>query len=90
MNCAIEYKEWQFEPWNRIIERLPFPRILIADDVGLGKTTEAAIILAELTRRRRADRVLIVAPQHLCEKWQDELFNRFGLAFEIYNRATRE
>lgn len=90
MNCAIEYKEWQFEPWNRIVDRLPFPRILIADDVGLGKTTEAAIVLAELTRRRRADRVLIVAPQHLCEKWQDELFNRFGLAFEIYNRATRE
>ncbi len=90
MNCAIEYKEWQFEPWNRIVDRLPFPRILIADDVGLGKTTEAAIVLAELTRRRRADRVLIVAPQHLCEKWQDELFNRFGLAFEIYNRTTRE
>ncbi len=90
MNCAIDYKEWQFEPWNRIVDRLPFPRVLIADDVGLGKTTEAAIILAELTRRRRADRVLIVAPQHLCEKWQDELFNRFGLAFEIYNRTTRE
>lgn len=90
MNCAIDYKEWQFEPWNRIVDRLPFPRVLIADDVGLGKTTEAAIILAELTRRRRADRVLVVAPQHLCEKWQDELFNRFGLAFEIYNRATRE
>lgn len=90
MNCAIDYKEWQFEPWNRIVDRLPFPRLLIADDVGLGKTTEAAIILAELTRRRRADRVLIVAPQHLCDKWQDELFDRFGLAFEIYNRATRE
>lgn len=88
--CAIDHKPWQFEPWRRIVETLPFPRLLIADDVGLGKTTEAAIILAELARRRRADRVMIVAPQHLCEKWQDELFNRFGLVFEIFTRETRE
>lgn len=88
--CAINHKPWQFEPWKRIVEVLPFPRLLIADDVGLGKTTEAAIILAELARRRRADRVLIVAPQHLCEKWQSELINRFGLVFEIFNRETRE
>lgn len=89
MNCAIEHKDWQFEPWRRVVDELPFPRILIADDVGLGKTTEAAIILAELTRRRRADRVLIVSPQHLTDKWQDELYERFGLAFEIFDRDTR-
>lgn len=88
--CAIEIKPWQFEPWRRIVDALPFPRILLADDVGLGKTTEAAIILTELTRRKRAERVLIIAPQHLSEKWQDELYERFGLAFEIYNRTTRE
>lgn len=90
INSAIEHKKWQFEPWHRIVDQLPFPRLLIADDVGLGKTTETAIILAELTKRKRADRTLIVSPQHLCEKWQSELFNRFGLTFEIYNRATRE
>lgn len=90
LSCAIDHKTWQFEPWKRIVETLPFPRLLIADDVGLGKTTEAAIILAELSRRRRADRVMIVAPQHLCEKWQNELFNRFGLMFEVFNRETRE
>ncbi len=56
LHCAIDHKDWQFEPWRRIVNELPFPRLLIADDVGLGKTTEAAIILAELTRRRRADR----------------------------------
>ncbi len=89
LHCAIDHKAWQFEPWNRIVDHLPFPRLLIADDVGLGKTTEAAIILAELTRRRRADRVLIIAPQHLSEKWQGELYDRFGLAFEIYDRETR-
>jgi superfamily II DNA or RNA helicase len=89
LHCAIQHKEWQFQPWKQLSSDLPFPRILIADDVGLGKTTEAAIILAELTRRRRAERVLVVAPQHLCEKWQDELYERFGLAFEIYDRDTR-
>ena len=87
--CGIDYKEWQFEPWNRLATQLFFPRILIADDVGLGKTSEAAIILAELTKRKRADRVLIITPQHLTDKWQDELYERFGLPFEIYNRDTR-
>lgn len=89
VHCAIEQKTWQFEPWRRIVDALPFPRLLIADDVGLGKTTEAAIILTELTRRRRADRVLIIVPQHIAEKWQDELYERFGLAFEIFNRESR-
>ena len=89
VHCAIEQKTWQFEPWRRIVDVLPFPRLLIADDVGLGKTTEAAIILTELTRRRRADRALIVVPQHIAEKWQEELYERFGLAFEIFNRETR-
>lgn len=88
--CAIEIKTWQFEPWYRIVDALPFPRLLLSDDVGLGKTTQAAIILAELTRRKRAERVLIISPQHLCEKWQSELYERFGLAFEIYHRKTRE
>lgn len=89
LHCAIDHKPWQFEPWRRMVNELSFPRILIADDVGLGKTTEAAIILAELTRRRRAARVLIITPQHLTEKWQDELYERFGLPFEIYHRETR-
>ena len=88
--CAIEIKTWQFEPWRRIVDALPFPRLLLSDDVGLGKTTQAAIIIAELTRRKRAERVLIIAPQHLCEKWQSELYERFGLAFEIYSRKSRE
>jgi len=88
--CAIETKPWQYEPWSRIVDTLPFPRLLIADDVGLGKTTEAAIILTELKRRKRAERVLIITPQHLCEKWQTELYERFGMVFEVYDRRTRE
>ena len=55
------------------------PRLLIADAVGLGKTLEIGMILAELTRRGRADRVLVVTPRHVLEQMQYELWTRFGL-----------
>jgi superfamily II DNA or RNA helicase len=55
------------------------PRILIADAVGLGKTLEIGMLLAELTRRGRADRVLVVTPRHVLEQMQHELWCRFGL-----------
>jgi hypothetical protein len=55
------------------------PRILIADAVGLGKTLEIGMLLAELTRRGRADRVLVVTPRHVLEQMQHELWRRFGL-----------
>ncbi len=55
------------------------PRILIADAVGLGKTLEIGMLLAELTRRGRADRILVVTPRHVLEQMQHELWCRFGL-----------
>ncbi|WP_018635231.1 helicase-related protein [Parafrankia elaeagni] len=55
------------------------PRVLIADAVGLGKTLEIGMLLAELTRRGRADRVLVVTPRHVLEQMQHELWCRFGL-----------
>ena len=55
------------------------PRILIADAVGLGKTLEIGMLLAELTRRGRADRMLVVTPRHVLEQMQHELWCRFGL-----------
>jgi superfamily II DNA or RNA helicase len=58
------------------------PRLLIADDVGLGKTTEAGLIIAELLARKKAGRVLVLAPAHLAKrKWERELNRRFGLCF---------
>ncbi|HZV49247.1 MAG TPA: DEAD/DEAH box helicase, partial [Candidatus Dormibacteraeota bacterium] len=74
---------YQLVPLQRI-EQLPEPRLLIADDVGLGKTSEAGLILSRLLQRRRADRILVLSrarPEP--ERWRDELQEKFGLEFEV-------
>jgi ERCC4-related helicase len=63
---------------------LPRQRVLLADDVGLGKTIEAGLILLELLTRRRADRILIVTPASLTDQWRDEeMEKKFALNFEV-------
>lgn len=57
------------------------PRILLADAVGLGKTIEIGMILSELVRRGRGDRILIVTPRHVLEQMQHEMWVRFSLPF---------
>jgi superfamily II DNA or RNA helicase len=57
------------------------PRILLADAVGLGKTLEIGMILAELVRRGRGDRILVVTPRHVLEQMQHELWTRYALPF---------
>lgn len=57
------------------------PRILLADAVGLGKTLEIGMILAELVRRGRGERILIVTPLHVLEQFQQEMWTRFALPF---------
>jgi superfamily II DNA or RNA helicase len=61
-------------------------RILIADDVGLGKTIQAALVLAELRRRQPALRALIVVPSGLRAQWREELASRFDLGTELADR----
>lgn len=80
-----------FEPYQQVPALralgLPRPRLLIADDVGLGKTIETGLILRELNARRRADRILIVCPPGLMEPvWQTELAEKFGFEFVIFDR----
>jgi len=64
------------------------PRALIADEVGLGKTIEAALIYEELKARNIARRILIVAPSGLCAQWQDEMKFKFSEDFALYDRDT--
>lgn len=65
-------------------------RYLIGDEVGLGKTIEAAIVIEELAARGQADRVLIVAPAPLTTQWQEELREKFDTNYVIYNRKYVE
>lgn len=82
---CIRPEPYQYVPAKRALE-LPRPRLLLADDVGLGKTIEAGLVLQDLTARRRANRILVVCPAGIMKQWQDELESKFGQQFSIYDR----
>lgn len=63
------------------------PRYLIGDEVGLGKTIEAGMIIEELVARGRAERVLIVTPASLRDQWQREMRDKFGREYVTYDRG---
>lgn len=82
---AAEHGRIDVEPYQLVPVlaglRQPRVRLLVADDVGLGKTIEAGLILLELARRGRAGRVLIACPAGLQDQWVDEMRFRFNLDF---------
>ena len=80
----ILFEPYQYVPAMRTLE-LPRPRLLLADDVGLGKTIEAGLILLDLAARRRANRILIVVPAGIMNQWQRELQIRFGFRFKVFD-----
>lgn len=74
---------YQFKPLIKFLDSAHH-RLLICDEVGLGKTIEAGLILTEIRARQTVQRVLVVCPANLTQKWRDELKLRFGEEFEIY------
>jgi superfamily II DNA or RNA helicase len=72
---------------HRVVSEYPH-RFMLCDEVGLGKTIEAAMIIKELRARGQAQRVLILVPSGLQRQWQFELKTKFNETFAIYNSAT--
>jgi len=82
---GVEIEAYQLDPLVRAI-RMPRVSLLIADDVGLGKTIEAGLVAQELILRYRARRIVVVAPADLQAQWRDEMRDKFGLEFLIVDR----
>lgn len=65
-------------------------RLLIADDVGIGKTIEAGLIAREMLDRGEIQRFTVLCPPHLCEQWQEELQRKFNIRAEVVTTGTVE
>ena len=77
-----DFYAYQFKPVLKVMSS-PTDALLIADEVGLGKTIEAGLVWTELRARLDCDRLLVACPKTLCQKWQDELTTRFGVEAHI-------
>jgi SNF2 family DNA or RNA helicase len=84
--AGIDVKAYQLEPLRKALQ-MPRVGLFIADDVGLGKTIEAGLILREMLLRQRIRRVVISCPPSVLRQWQEEMAQRFGLAFTVMDRA---
>lgn len=87
--AGIRLDPYQLLPLRKAM-RLPRVNLLIADDVGLGKTVEAGLVLREMLLRRRVDYTVVLAPAAMTGQWRDELQSKFGLAFEIVDARHLE
>jgi len=79
---GITIEDYQLDPLVRAVQ-MPRANLLVADDVGLGKTIEAGLVVQELILRNRARTVLIVCPSSLQIQWRDQMLDKFGLEFRI-------
>ena len=84
--AGIKLEAYQLEPLVKALD-LPRVNLFIADDVGLGKTIEAGLVMRELMLRRRCDFAVVACPPSMLMQWKDELENRFGLSFLIVDRS---
>ena len=86
-NLAFEPRAYQLVPLLMAL-RQQVVRLLIADDVGIGKTIEAGLIVRELIDRGEIKGFTVLCPPHLCEQWQEELAEKFHLRPEIVSRHS--
>lgn len=84
--AQVDFYPYQFKPVIKFIDS-PTERLVIADEVGLGKTIESLLIWMELVARRQARRLLIVCPKLLTKKWQSELRTKFTIDSQIVGHA---
>lgn len=88
-NVALEPRPYQLVPLLMALKQ-PVTRVLIADEVGLGKTVEALLIARELLDRGEIRKVTVICPPHLCEKWRADMQGQFNLAAEVVRPGTAQ
>jgi SNF2-related domain len=86
-NARIEPKPHQVFVAARVLGKVR-PRMLLADEVGLGKTIETALVLKELLARRIVQRILVVCPASLLTQWEHELRSKFNEEFTLVDSLT--
>jgi ERCC4-related helicase len=86
-NIAVEPRAYQLVPLLMALKMATI-RLLIADDVGIGKTIEGGLIARELLDRGEINRLAVLCPPHLCDQWQDELASKFGIQSVIVRTGT--
>ncbi len=84
---GVDLEDYQLDPVARAIQ-MPRVSLLIADDVGLGKTIEAGLVAQELIIRHRARRILIICPAALQVQWHNQMRDKFGLDFRIVDSKS--
>ena len=84
---AVAVEPYQLWPVMKALE-MPRVSLLLADDVGLGKTIQAGLVLTELMARRRIRRILIVTPASLQLQWREEMRDKFNLDFTVLDRSA--
>jgi len=86
-NIVVEPRAYQLVPLMMAL-KMETVRLLVADDVGIGKTIEAGLIARELLDRGEIRRLAVLCPPHLCDQWKDELASKFSIQSEIVRTGT--
>ena len=78
----VKFIPFQFRPLTKLINS-SIPRLLIADEVGVGKTIESGIIIKEFEKRNNIKKIMIICPKELTSKWRREMKEKFDESFEV-------